>query len=164
LKKAKSRARSPWPRGNARSRPTKMINLHINERHDRLDRLQLAAVAGLMFWARRLFAAPRWPTNRRWRCRGMTRRGFTRSPGMCSAWARVRCCGIVDYHTLARWSFRGLYWAAIFFLVLCADPHIHVSCRCAVDGFCLNSSNFSRANSPNGVHSGGGTFPEPPGG
>jgi cell division protein FtsW (lipid II flippase) len=98
-------------------RQIEMTTTPLNERR-KLDRLQLAALAGLMFIGT-LFVYSATMANPRWRhCRGTTRAGCGRSSGMRSASARARRLCLVDYHTLARWSFVA-YWATIFFLVAC---------------------------------------------
>jgi len=100
-----------------------MINLPINERHDKLDRLQLIALAGLMFLGAVFVCSAT-----------MANESAAALPWYDQTWvhqivwyvfglgAGAALC-IVDYHTLARWSF-VVYWAAIFFLVLVLIPHI----------------------------------------
>ena len=70
-----------------------------------------------------VFSATMANPSRRRRCRGMTRSGCAKSSGMRWASARRRRCAVVDYHTLARWSF-VVYWATIFCLVAVLIPHI----------------------------------------
>ena len=99
-----------------------MTNLALNERQ-RPDRLLLAALAGLMFiGAAFVFSAT------------MVNESAAALPWFKQTWthqlvwyalgigAGAALC-LVDYHTLARWSFVG-YWAAIFFLVIVVIPHI----------------------------------------
>jgi rod shape determining protein RodA len=99
-----------------------MTNIALNERQ-RPDRLQLAALAGLMFLgAAFVFSAT------------MVNESAAALPWFKQTWthqivwyalgigAGALMC-LVDYHTLARWSFVG-YWAAIFFLVIVLIPHI----------------------------------------
>ena len=100
-----------------------MINLTINERHDRLDRLQLAALAGLMaLGAAFVYSAT------------MANESAVALPWYNQTWvhqivwyalglgAGAALC-LVDYHTLARWSF-VVYWATILCLVAVMIPHV----------------------------------------
>ncbi len=100
-----------------------MINLPINERHDQLDRMQLAALAGLMLMGAAFVCSAT-----------MANESAAALPWYDQTWVHqivwyalglgagaVLC--VVDYHTLARWSF-VVYWAAIFFLVIVLIPHI----------------------------------------
>jgi len=100
-----------------------MVDPSLNERQTGLDRLQLAALAGLMFIGTMFICS-----------------ATTSSPGLAAApwydqsWVRqlvwytlgmgagAAVC-LVDYHTLARWSFVA-YWTAIFFLLAVLVPHI----------------------------------------
>ena len=99
-----------------------MTNIALNERQ-KLDRLQLAALVGLMFLgAAFVFSAT------------MVNESAAALPWFKQTWihqiawyvlglgAGAALC-LVDYHTLARWSFVA-YWAAIFFLVIVLVPHI----------------------------------------
>jgi rod shape determining protein RodA len=99
-----------------------MVDPSINKREPRLDRLQLVALAGLMFLgAAFVFSAT-------------TANQSSPLPWYDEMWIRqviwyalgigvsaVLC--LVDYHTLARWSFVA-YWAAIIGLVVVLIPHI----------------------------------------
>ena len=99
-----------------------MTNTALNEPR-KLDRLQLVALAGLMFiGAAFVFSAT------------MANGTAAGLPWFKQTWihqivwyalgigAGAALC-LVDYHTLARWSFVA-YWAAIFFLVIVLIPHI----------------------------------------
>ena len=99
-----------------------MTNNALNERR-KLDRLQLVALAGLMcLGAAFVFSAT------------MANESAAALPWFKQTWvhqiiwyalgigAGAALC-LVDYHTLARWSFVG-YWAAIFFLIIVLIPHI----------------------------------------
>ncbi len=99
-----------------------MTNTALNERR-KLDRLQLVALAGLMFiGAAFVFSA----TMANGTAAGLP--WFKQTWIHQIAWyalglgAGAALC-LVDYHTLARWSFVA-YWAAIFFLVIVLIPHI----------------------------------------
>jgi rod shape determining protein RodA len=100
-----------------------MVNPSINEREPKLERLQLAALCGLMFiGAAFVFSAT------------MANASSAILPWYDQIWVRqiiwyalglgasAALC-LVDYHTLARWSFVA-YWATIFFLVVVLVPHI----------------------------------------
>jgi rod shape determining protein RodA len=100
-----------------------MINLAINERHDRLDRLQLAALAGLMVlgaafvysatMANESAVALPW-YNQTWVHQVVWYAlGLGAGAGLC----------LLDYHTLSRWSF-VVYWATIICLVAVMIPHV----------------------------------------
>ncbi|MGB7768421.1 MAG: FtsW/RodA/SpoVE family cell cycle protein [Verrucomicrobiia bacterium] len=93
------------------------------ERHERFDRLQLAALAGLMcIGAAFVYSAT------------MANPAMAALPWYDQSWVRqivwyalgigagAALC-LLDYHTLARWSFVA-YWATIFFLVIVLVPHI----------------------------------------
>ena len=99
-----------------------MTNNALNERR-KPDRLQLAALAGLMcLGAAFVFSAT------------MANESAAALPWFKQTWvhqiiwyalgigAGAALC-LVDYHTLARWSLVG-YWAAIFFLIIVLIPHI----------------------------------------
>jgi rod shape determining protein RodA len=99
-----------------------MNNTALNERR-KLDRLQLAALVGLMFiGAAFVFSAT------------MANQAASTLPWYGQIWVRqmvwyvlgigagAALC-LVDYHTLARWSF-VVYVATIFFLVIVLVPHI----------------------------------------
>jgi rod shape determining protein RodA len=99
-----------------------MVNPSINEHHRKIDRLQLIALAGLMFLgAAFVFSAT-------------TANQSSALPWYDQTWIRQivwYALGIgagaalcfVDYHTLARWSFVA-YWATIICLVAVLIPHI----------------------------------------
>jgi len=100
-----------------------MTSLPINERHDRLDRLQLAAVAGLMVLGTAFVYSAT-----------MVNESAVALPWYNQTWVHqivwyalglgagaVLC--LVDYHTLSRWSF-VVYWATIFCLVAVMIPHV----------------------------------------
>src|ERR1035438_885894 len=99
-----------------------MTTTVLNERR-KLDRLQLAALAGLMcLGVAFVFSAT------------MANQTASTLPWYDQSWVRqivwyalglgagAALC-LVDYHTLARWSLVA-YWAAIFFLVIVLIPHI----------------------------------------
>jgi len=99
-----------------------MTNTALNERR-KLDRLQLIALAGLMcIGAAFVFSAT------------LANQTASALPWFDQSWARqivwyalglgagAALC-VVDYHTLARWSFVA-YAAAIFFLVIVLIPHV----------------------------------------
>ena len=100
-----------------------MINIALNERHPKLARLQLVALAGLMcLGVAFVFSAT------------MVNQAASSLPWYDQSWARqivwyvlglgagAALC-VVDYHTLARWSFVA-YWAMILCLVAVLVPHI----------------------------------------
>ena len=100
-----------------------MLNDSLNERHDKLDRLQLAALAGLMLIGT-LFVYSATMANPAlaalpWYDQSWVRQIVWYALGLG---AGAALC-LVDYHTLARWSFVA-YWATIFFLVIVLIPHI----------------------------------------
>ena len=93
------------------------------EHHERFDRLQLAALAGLMLigtlfvysatMANPAMAALPWYDQTWLRQIVWYALGLGAGAALC----------LLDYHTLARWSFVA-YWATIFFLVIVLIPHI----------------------------------------
>jgi rod shape determining protein RodA len=100
-----------------------MTNTALNERQNKLDRVQLIALAGLMFiGAAFVFSAT------------MANESAAALPWFRQTWihqviwyalglgAGAALC-VVDYHTLARWSFVA-YWAMILCLVAVLVPHI----------------------------------------
>ena len=100
-----------------------MTNTTLNERQNLPDRLQLVALAGLMFLgAAFVFSAT------------MANESATALPWFKQTWvhqivwyalglgAGAAIC-LLDYHTLARWSFVG-YWAMILCLAAVLIPHI----------------------------------------
>jgi rod shape determining protein RodA len=100
-----------------------MVDLSLNERKESFDRLQIAAMAGLMLLgAMFVYSAT------------MANAATVALPWYDQTWVRqiiwyvlglgaaaVVC--LVDYHTLARWSF-VVYWATILALGLVLIPHI----------------------------------------
>ena len=100
-----------------------MTNDALNEKHSKLDRLQLIALFGLMFIGT-LFvfsatmanpgeSAKLWYSQIWFRQVVWYALGISVAVGLCT----------VDYHTLARWSF-VVYWAMIICLVAVLIPHI----------------------------------------
>ena len=100
-----------------------MVDPSINERGNKPDRLQLVALAGLMcLGAAFVFSAT------------MANESAVALPWFKQTWvhqivwyalglgAGAAIC-LLDYHTLARWSFVG-YWAMILCLVAVLIPHI----------------------------------------
>jgi rod shape determining protein RodA len=93
------------------------------ERHERLDRLQLAALVGLMIvgtmfvysatMANPAMAALPWYDQSWLRQIVWYALGIGAGAALC----------LLDYHTLARWSFVA-YWATIFFLLIVLIPHV----------------------------------------
>ncbi len=93
------------------------------ERHERFDRLQLAALAGLMLIGTAFVYSAT-----------MANPAMAALPWYDQSWLRqivwyalgigagATLC-VLDYHILARWSFVA-YWATIFFLVVVLIPHI----------------------------------------
>ena len=93
------------------------------ERRERFDRLQLAALAGLMFIGTAFVYSAT-----------MANPAMATLPWYDQSWLRqivwyalgigagTALC-VLDYHTLARWSVVA-YWATIFFLVIVLIPHI----------------------------------------
>jgi rod shape determining protein RodA len=99
-----------------------MVDPSINEREPKLERLQLFALAGLMFLgAAFVFSAT--TANQSlalpWFDQIWIRQIIWYALGLGAAAA---IC-LTDYHTLARWSFVA-YWTTIFFLVIVLIPHI----------------------------------------
>jgi len=100
--------------------PTILLN---REHHERFDRLQLAALAGLIFigmafvysatMANPALAALPWYEQSWVRQVVWYALGLGAGAALC----------VLDYHTLARWSFVA-YWVTIFFLVIVLVPHI----------------------------------------
>ncbi len=90
---------------------------------EKFDKLQLAALAGLMLLGT-AFVFSATMTNdaaglQAWYQQAWVRQIFWYALGIGVAWA---IC-LVDYHTLARWSFVG-YWAMMLCLVAVLIPHI----------------------------------------
>jgi rod shape determining protein RodA len=99
-----------------------MVNPSINEREPRLDRLQLIALAALMFiGAMFVYSATmaNAPASLPWYDQSWARQIIWYALGLGAATALC----VVDYHTLARWSFVA-YWATILCLVAVLIPHI----------------------------------------
>jgi len=100
-----------------------MVDPSINERSTGLDRLQLAALAGLMLIGTAfIYSATTSNADAAslpWYDQSWVRQLIWYALGL-GVGAAV--C-LVDYHTLARWSLVA-YCAAIFFLVLVLIPHI----------------------------------------
>ncbi len=100
-----------------------MTDVFINERKETFDRLQLVALAGLMFIGTAfVFSATMVSpveTEKSWFAQIWFRQVVWYALGI-GAGAAV--C-LVDYHTLARWSFVA-YWAMILCLVAVLIPHI----------------------------------------
>jgi rod shape determining protein RodA len=100
-----------------------MVNPSINEREPKLERLQLAALAALMFIGT-MFVYSATMVNASsailpWYDQSWVRQIIWYALGLGAAAA---IC-LTDYHTLARWSFVA-YWAAILCLVAVLIPHI----------------------------------------
>jgi rod shape determining protein RodA len=93
------------------------------ENHERFDRLQLAALAGLMIigtmfvysatMANPAMAAVPWYDQAWLRQLVWYALGLGAGAALC----------VLDYHTLTRWSFVA-YWVTIFFLIIVLVPHI----------------------------------------
>jgi rod shape determining protein RodA len=100
-----------------------MVDPSINEHHGKLDRLQLVAIAGLMFigilFVYSATMANTSATTLPWYDQSWVRQIIWYALGIG---AGAAIC-LVEYHTLARWSFVA-YWAAIFFLIIVLVPHI----------------------------------------
>jgi rod shape determining protein RodA len=94
-----------------------------NERPGKLDRLQLAALAGLMLVGT-LFVYSATMANPAAALQPWYDQSWVRQLVWCALGisAGAALC-LLDYHTLARWSFLA-YWAAIFFLVVVLVPHV----------------------------------------
>ena len=100
-----------------------MLNLSLNEREGRFDALQLAALAALMFLGTMFVCSAT-----------MANAASALLPWYDQIWVRqiiwyglgiavsVALC-LVDYHTLARWSFVA-YWVSILCLVAVLIPHL----------------------------------------
>jgi rod shape determining protein RodA len=100
--------------------PTTLLN---QEHHERFDRLQLVALGGLMIIGTMFVYSAT-----------MANPAMAAVPWYDQAWLRqivwyalgigagAALC-LVDYHTLARWSFVA-YWVTIFFLFIVLIPHV----------------------------------------
>jgi rod shape determining protein RodA len=125
-----------------------MVDPSINEQGPRFDRLQLAAVAGLMFLGV-LFVASATLANP----------DIASAPLYKQLWVRqiiwyavgmgagtVMC--FLEYHTITRWA-TVIYWTAIFSLVIVLIPHVgsvHLGARRWIDlpFFELQPSEFAK--------------------
>jgi rod shape determining protein RodA len=124
-----------------------MVDPSINERGHKLDRLQLFAAAGLLFLgAAFVFSATtaNQSSSLPWFDQIWIRQIIWYALGIGAAAA---VC-VVDYHTLARWSFVA-YWAMIICLVAVLIPHIgtvHGGARRWIDlpFFQLQPSEFAK--------------------
>ncbi len=100
-----------------------MFDVALNEHQSRVDKLQVAAIAGLMFLgAAFVYSATMvsgGAASAPWYSQGWVRQIFFYALGI-GAGAGV--C-LVDYRTIARWAF-AVYWASIVPLVLVLIPHI----------------------------------------
>jgi rod shape determining protein RodA len=99
-----------------------MVDPSINEREPKLDRLQLVALAGLMFIGTMFVYSATManqPVALPWFNQIWFRQIIWYAVGLGAA---ATIC-VVDYHTLARWSF-VIYWAMILCLVAVLIPHI----------------------------------------
>src|SRR5271167_4751084 len=104
-------------------REIKMVNPSINEREPKLDRLQLAALCGLMFIGA-MFVYSATSANASsavlpWYDQSWVRQIIWYALGLGVSAALC----LVDYHILARWSF-VVYWATILCLLAVLVPHI----------------------------------------
>ena len=95
----------------------------LNEKHARLDRLQLVALAvlmfiGTMFVLSATMVSP-FETEKAWYAQIWFRQVIWYTLGLGAA---TGIC-MVDYHTLARWSFVA-YWGMILCLIAVLIPHI----------------------------------------
>jgi rod shape determining protein RodA len=97
--------------------------LYINERKETFDRLQLAALVGLMFLGAAFVYSATMANDAvavlSWWQQPWVRQIVWYGLGLFAAGA---VC-VVDYHTLARWSFVA-YWALILCLVAVLIPHV----------------------------------------
>jgi len=99
-----------------------MVDPSINEHGTRLDRLQLLALAGLMFLGTAfVFSATtaNEPSSLPWFDQLWLRQIIWYGFGLGAAAA---IC-LTDYHVLARWSF-VIYWATILCLIVVLIPHV----------------------------------------
>jgi len=99
-----------------------MVDPSINERGERLDKLQLIALAGLMFVGTAFVfsaTAAHQPDGVAWFSQIWIRQLIWYSLGIGAA---VASC-IISYHQLARWSLI-IYWGMIFCLLAVLIPHI----------------------------------------
>jgi rod shape determining protein RodA len=100
-----------------------MISDPLNERESKIDRLQLAALAGLLFiGAAFVFSATMSnpaAADKAWYVQSWFHQLIWYALGIGAG--GLVC--LVDYHTLARWSFVA-YWLTVVFLVAVLVPHI----------------------------------------
>ncbi|HTX22017.1 MAG TPA: FtsW/RodA/SpoVE family cell cycle protein [Candidatus Aquilonibacter sp.] len=99
-----------------------MVDPSINEHGGKLDKLQLLALAGLMFLGTAfVFSATmaNEPSSLPWFDQLWLRQIVWYALGLGAAAA---IC-LTDYHVLARWSF-VIYWATIFCLIAVLIPHL----------------------------------------
>lgn len=100
-----------------------MVDPSINERGGRLDKLQLVALAALMFiGAAFIFSATSAnsdDTDKAWYAQMWFHQIVWYALGIGAA--TVVC--LIEYHTLARWSFLG-YWIMILCLIAVLIPHV----------------------------------------
>src|ERR1039458_10338163 len=100
-----------------------MLNIPINEPHAKIDRLQLAVLAGLMLigtaFVYSATMANATAATLPWYDQSWVRQIVWYALGLG---AGAALC-LVDYHTLARWSLVA-YGAAIFFLLIVLIPHV----------------------------------------
>jgi rod shape determining protein RodA len=100
-----------------------MINAPLNEPQVKLDRLQLAALAGLMLIGA-LFVYSATMAN----ASEVLKPWYSQTWSHQIVWyalgvgAGAAIC-LLDYHTLARWSL-VVYWATIFCLIVVLIPHV----------------------------------------
>ncbi len=139
-----------------------MVDPSINEREPRLDRLQLVALAGLMFLgAVFVYQRDDGEASRR-RCRGIDQIWVRQIIWYALGLGAAAALCLVDYHTLARWSF-VVYWATILCLVAVLIPHIGTThgwgARRWIDlrPVSISAERICQAR----VHSRGGKFLEP---
>ncbi len=100
-----------------------MTNDALNEKEDKIDRLQLVALVGLMligtaFVYSATMASPL-EVQKLWFAQTWFKQVIWYSMGLGAAGAAC----LVSYHTLARWSF-VVYWLMIICLVAVLIPHI----------------------------------------
>src|ERR1043165_7215731 len=100
-----------------------MTNDALNEKENKIDRLQLVALAGLMligtaFVYRATMASPL-EAQKLWFAQTWFKQVIWYSLGLGAAGAAC----LLSYHTLARWSF-VVYWLMIVCLVAVLVPHI----------------------------------------
>src|SRR5215469_4906806 len=100
-----------------------MTNENLIEKHQKLDRLQLLALAGLMFIGAAFVASATtrgvFEAEKAWYAQIWFRQviWYVLGAGIAGA-----VC-LVDYHLLARWSF-VVYWGMILCLIAVLIPHI----------------------------------------